>query len=79
MVFGKSRNETADEKKARLNEKTTLTLTAQEVFVLQCALERYVDIDDSEFVKSGKIGEKIQKRLPKVDVDWNDVASRSRY
>lgn len=78
-MYGKFRNETPDEKKARLKEKFTLNLTAEEVFILQCALERYVDIDDSEFRKSGKIGEKIQKRLPKVDVDWNDVASGRRY
>lgn len=78
-MYGKFRNETPDEKKARLKEKSTLTLTAEEVFILRCALERYADIDDSEFRKSGKIAEKIQKRLPKVDVDWDDVASGRRY
>jgi hypothetical protein len=69
-------NETADEKKARLKEKFEVTLTAQEVFALTCALERFIDIDDSEFAKITGIAGKI--KLPKVDVVWDDVASYSR-
>ena len=69
-------NETAAEKKTRLKEKFDVTLTAEQIFVIQCAMERFVDIDDSEFRKACDIGQKI--KFPKVDVDWEDVASSSR-
>lgn len=66
-------NETAAEKKSRLKESFDVKLTAQEIFILQCALERFVDIRDSEFVKAEKIGRGIT--FPKIDVEWDDVAS----
>lgn len=66
-------NETAVEKKARLKENFEITLTAEQIFVLQCALEQFVDIRDSEFRKTGEIGRKIN--FPKIDVVWDDVAS----
>lgn len=69
-------NETAAEKKTRLKEKFTVEMTAEQVFAVQCALERFCDIDDSEFTKITGIAGKI--KLPKVDVVWDDVASQPR-
>lgn len=69
-------NETAAEKKTRLKEKFAVELTAEQVFAVQCALEQFSDIDDGEYAKITGIAGKI--KLPKVDVVWDDVASKSR-
>ena len=54
--------------------KITLKLTPKQVFVLQLALERYCDIDDSEYQKPRKIAEKVLGKLPSTGLKWNDVS-----
>lgn len=55
--------------------KFMVELTPKELFVIQCSLERYRDIDDSEFRKVTKTAEKLLNRLPDAGVKWEDVSS----
>lgn len=56
--------------------KFMVELTPKELFVIQCSLEQFRDIDDSEFRKSTKIAEKLLTRLPDAGIKWEDVASK---
>lgn len=55
--------------------KFTMELTPKELFVIQCSLEQFRNIDDSEFRKVTKIAEKLLVKLPDTGVKWADVSS----
>lgn len=56
--------------------KNVIELTDEEVFVLTCALESFVDTSDSEYVNSVSIAYDVWRKLPSVPTKWADVATR---
>lgn len=53
----------------------TITLSDEEVFVLQCALTRFAGDSDREFQNATQIASRVEARLPQVPVKWEDVAT----
>jgi hypothetical protein len=55
--------------------KFMVELTPKELYVIQCSLEQFRGIDDSEFRKITKIAEKLLVRLPDAGIEWSDVSA----
>lgn len=55
--------------------KFTIELTPKQLFVIQCALEQFRDIKDSEYRKSTEIAGKLLEKLPDTGIKWDDVSS----
>lgn len=53
--------------------KFTLELTDKEVFVIMCALYDFRDIDDSDFENHVKAAQRLLKKLPKTDLEFEDI------
>lgn len=55
--------------------KFMLQVTPQQLFVIQCSLEQFRDIKDSEYRKVTEIAGKLLTKLPDAGVKWDDVSS----
>lgn len=60
----------------KLNDPVTLTVTAEEAFVIKMALEQFSDIRDSEYRRVADIASVLWGKVPDSGLKWDDVASR---
>lgn len=55
--------------------KFTLQVSPKQLFIIQCSLEQFRDIKDSEYRKATDIAGKLLEKLPDAGLKWDDVAS----
>jgi len=60
----------------KFNDPVTLTVTAEEAFVIKMALEQFADIRDGEYRRVADIASTLWGKVPDSGLKWADVASR---
>lgn len=61
--------------KTKSQTKFMLQVTPEQLFVIQCSLEQFRSIKDSEYRKATEIAGKLLTKLPDAGIKWDDVAS----